>query len=83
VTLAKNSQELKQRAEAAFQKRQQRALEGAKGRAEYDAARRAEAEKTKRLRTLRLAKEELDRQAAVNSKTVTQTRRGHSSRDEQ
>jgi hypothetical protein len=69
LQLARNSQDLKQRAEAAFQKRQQRAVEGEKGRAEYEAARRAEAEKTKRLRTLRLAKEESDRQEAVSLKT--------------
>jgi hypothetical protein len=40
VTLAKNSQEQKDRAEAAFQKKEQRAQEGEKGRAEYEAGRR-------------------------------------------
>jgi hypothetical protein len=61
--LANNSEEQKAHAETAFQKKERRAREGEKGRAEYEAARRAEADKTARLKALRMAKEESDRQA--------------------
>ena len=45
------------RAEAAFNRKEQQAREGAKAWAEYEAQRRAVAEKTERLRALRLEKE--------------------------
>ena len=47
-----NSKEAK-----AFNRKEQQAREGAKAWAEYEAQRRAVAEKTERLRALRLAKE--------------------------
>jgi Flp pilus assembly pilin Flp len=43
--------------EALFIRKEKQALEGAKAMAEYQAARAAEAEKTKRLRAARLARE--------------------------
>jgi hypothetical protein len=52
-----NSQEAKARAEATFKRRQEQAREGAIAWAEYEAERRAVAERTQRLRALRLAKE--------------------------
>jgi hypothetical protein len=63
VTLANSPEEQKAPAETAIEKKQRRAREGEKGWAEYEAARRAEADKTARLKALRLAKEESDRQA--------------------
>ena len=51
-----NSKEAKARAEAAFKRKEQQAREGAKAWAEYEAQRRAVAEKTEQLRALRLAK---------------------------
>jgi hypothetical protein len=74
VTLAKSSQEQKDHAETAFQKKEQRAREGEKGRAEYEAAGRAEVAKTARLKALRLAKEELDRQAVKPTTTKKRSR---------
>jgi hypothetical protein len=65
VTLAKNlTKEQKDQAQVAFQKKEQRARDGEKAAAEYEAARRAEADKTARLKALRVAKEESDRRAA-------------------
>ena len=52
-----NSNEAKARAEASFKRKEERAREGAKAWAEYEAQRRAVVEKTERLRSLRLAKE--------------------------
>ena len=49
--------EAKTRAEAIFKKKEHQAREGAKARAEYDAQAKAVAERTARLRALRLAKE--------------------------
>jgi hypothetical protein len=51
------SNSTKARAEAIFKRKEQHAREGAKAWAEYEAQRRAVAEKTVRLRALRLAKE--------------------------
>lgn len=56
----------KARAEATFKKKQQ-AQEGAEAWAEYNAQRRAIAEKTERLRALRLAKEAADKTAAARA----------------
>jgi hypothetical protein len=47
----------KTRAEASFKRKEEQAREGAKAWAEYQEQRRAEAEKTERLRAQRLAKE--------------------------
>ena len=52
--------EAKARAEASFKRKEEQAREGAKARAEYEAQRRAVAEKTERLRALRLAKEAVE-----------------------
>jgi hypothetical protein len=50
-----NSQEARARAEASFKKKEERAREGAKAAAEYEANVIAVREKTARLRALRLA----------------------------
>jgi hypothetical protein len=61
TTLATNgSQQLQDRAEANF-KKEQRARDGAKAMAEYEAGIIATREKTARLRALRLAKEAAER----------------------
>ena len=52
-----NSNEAKARAEASFKRKEEQARQGAKAWAEYEAQRRAIADKTERLRALRLAKE--------------------------
>ena len=52
--------EAKSRAEASFRRKEEHAREGAKAWAEYEAQRRAVAEKTERLRALRLAKEAVE-----------------------
>ena len=49
--------ETKSRAEALFIRKEKQALDGSKAMAEYQAARAAEVEKTKRLRAARLASE--------------------------
>ena len=59
-----NDSEARDRAEAKFKKKELQAREGEKARAEYEAHGRAMAEKTAKLRALRLAKEAADRQAA-------------------
>jgi hypothetical protein len=50
----------KARAEASFKRKEEQAREGAKAWAEYQEQRRAEAEKTERLRALRSAKEAVE-----------------------
>ena len=55
-----DSNAAKTRAEASFRRKEQQAQEGAKAWAEYQEHRRAESEKTERLRALRLAKEAAD-----------------------
>ena len=52
-----NSKDAKARAEASFKRKEEQAQQGAKAWAEHEAQRRAVAEKTERLRALRLAKE--------------------------
>jgi hypothetical protein len=52
-----NSNEAKTRAEASFKRKEEQAQQGAKAWEEYQAQRRAVAEKTERLTALRLAKE--------------------------
>jgi hypothetical protein len=56
-----------ERAQAAFQKKEAQAREGATAMAEYVAAGHAERAKTERLRALRLAKEAADREAALRA----------------
>jgi len=50
----------KARAEASFKRKEEQAREGAKAWTEYQEQGRAEAEKTERLRALRLAKEAVE-----------------------
>jgi hypothetical protein len=57
TTLANNSKEARDRAEASFKKQEQRAREGAKAMADYEAEGRAMREKTARLKSLRMAKQ--------------------------
>jgi hypothetical protein len=64
TTQEKSAQDV-ERAQAAFQKKEIQAREGKVAMAEYIAANKAEREKTAKLRALRLAKEERDRQDAV------------------
>jgi DNA transformation protein and related proteins len=65
-TQDKNAQDV-ERAQAAFQKKEIQAREGKVAMAEYIAAGKAEREKTAKLRALRLAKEERERQEAVRT----------------
>jgi hypothetical protein len=55
--LTTNSTAARERAEAAFQKKERQLAEGRQAMAEYEAQRVAEREKTARLRALRLARE--------------------------
>lgn len=57
--MANNAKRAEERAQAAF-KKEQRAQEGAKAMAEYQASIVATREKTERLKALRLAKEAAD-----------------------
>jgi hypothetical protein len=57
MTLSTNSKESRARAEALFRKKEAMLQDGQKARAEYEARRRAEHEKTARLRALRLARD--------------------------
>ena len=59
-----SSKEARARAEAIFKRKEKQARQGAKAREEYQAQRRAMAERTERLRALRLAKEAADSAAA-------------------
>jgi len=64
VSSPKNTKDM-ERAQAAFHKKAAQAREGATATAEYKAAATAMRAKTERLKALRLAKEEADRQAAA------------------
>jgi len=59
-----NSKEARARAEAIFKRKEEQVRQGAKAWQEYQAQRRAMAERTERLRALRLAKEAADSAAA-------------------
>jgi len=74
MTLAKNSKEAQERAEAAFTKKEHQAREGAKAVAEYEAEGRAVRAKTERLRALRLAKEAADRKAEAEKEPARKKR---------
>jgi hypothetical protein len=54
--LANNSKEARDRAEASFKQQQQRARDGVKAMADYEAQGRAMREKTARLKSLRMAR---------------------------
>ena len=64
-----NAEAVRQRANASFKRKELQAREGAIAMADYEAAGRAVEEKTARLRALRLAREELRRQAAAAKKS--------------
>jgi hypothetical protein len=59
-----------ERAQALFHKKEVQAREGRVAMAEYEAAGRAEREKTIKLRALRLAKEEADAKAAEKDASI-------------
>jgi hypothetical protein len=61
--LANNSKDARDRAEPSFKKQEQRAREGAKAMADYEAEGRAMREKTARLKSLRMAKEAAGKEA--------------------
>jgi hypothetical protein len=60
-----NSEAIRDRANASFKRKELQAREGAKAMADYEADSRAVEKKTARLKALRLAREEQDRQAAA------------------
>ncbi len=64
VSTPKSTKDL-ERAQASFHRKEAQAREGVSAMAEYHAVIAAERKKTERLRALRLAKEEQDRQAAA------------------
>ncbi len=68
-----NSKEAKVRAEASFKRKQDRAREGAKAWAEYEAQHRGVDEKIARLKSLRLAKETAETAAEGNDAQQTRT----------
>jgi|SRR6266568_1128403 len=63
ITLANNSKEARDKAEANAKKQEQRAREGAKAMADYEAEGRAVRERTAKLKSLRLAKEAAEKEA--------------------
>jgi hypothetical protein len=69
--LANNSKEARDRAEASFKKQEQRAREGAKAMADYEAEGRAMREKTARLKLLRMAKQAAEKEVGSESEPVT------------
>jgi hypothetical protein len=71
TTLANNSKEARDRAEASFKKQEQRAREGAKAMADYEAEGRAMREKTARLKSLRMAKQAAGKEVVAESEPAT------------
>ena len=65
--MANNSKEARDRAEASFKKQEQRAREGAKAMADYEAEGRAMREKTARLKSLRMAKQAAGKEVVEGS----------------
>jgi hypothetical protein len=70
-----NSKEAKARAEASLKRKQDRAREGAKAWAEYEAQHRGVDEKIARLRSLRLAKEAAEAAAEGNDAQQARTKK--------
>lgn len=64
-----NSEVARNRAEASFKKKELQVRQSAEAAADYEAAGRAVEKNTARLKALRLAKEESDRQAAAAKKS--------------
>jgi hypothetical protein len=79
--LATNSKDAQARAEASFKKKEIQLREGAKAMAEYQAAGRAEREKTARLKLLREAKQaaEAKAEAAAKDEAVVVATKGKAS----
>jgi hypothetical protein len=69
--LANNSKEARDRAEASFKKQEQRAREGAKAMADYEAEGRAMREKTARLKSLRMAKQTAEKEVVEENAPST------------
>jgi hypothetical protein len=67
--LATNPKEAQDRAEASFKKKEHQAREASKAMAEYEAAGRAQRDKTARLKLLREAKQAADAEAAAKAKS--------------
>ena len=65
-----NSEEARRRADASFKRKEIRVREGAQAVADYEADARAVEKNTARLRALRLARDEGDRQAAAAKKSA-------------
>jgi hypothetical protein len=65
VTTLTNTQQVQDRAEAAFKKKELQLIEGRKAMAEYEAERVATRQKTARLRALRLARDEAERREKI------------------
>jgi hypothetical protein len=78
VTLANKSKDALDRAEAAFQKKEQRAREGSEAMAEYEAAGCAVSAKTEQLRSLRLAKEAAEVTAKPKKKSAASAKKSSS-----
>ena len=66
-----NSEEARLRAEASFKRKELQVREGVKAWADYEADARAVEKNTARLRALRLARDEGDRQAAAAKESST------------
>jgi hypothetical protein len=60
-----NSEEVRRRADASFKRKEHQVRQGIKAVADYEAAARAVEKNTARLKALRLAREEQDRQGAA------------------
>ena len=73
--MPKKSKDARDRAEASFAKKEHQAREGQKAVPAYEAESRAVSEKTARLKALRLAKEQSDRNAEANKVRVTPTKK--------
>jgi hypothetical protein len=71
VLLTMNSMEARDRAEARFKIKQERAQDGAKAMMEYEAVGLALREKTTRLKALRLSKEAAELASQAKAKPVT------------
>ena len=69
------SEDARARAEATFKRKQEQAVEGAIAWAQYEAERLATADKTKRLRALRLAKDAAETEGTKHPKPGSNHRR--------
>jgi len=74
------TEQAKTRAEAAFTRKESQVREGSKAMADYQAARAAEAEKTVRLRALRLARDAEAKTQQATRQPKRHSRANHGSR---